>query len=134
MPTEGEEEEELIEEEMLRDDDEEPEPARTPHCRTQAPARAGPVLVPMPPVPRAGTGARDAGWGAWKQHDGWQMRPGNGLVSFRYRAPDGQEFDDETSAVRHASGAAAASTADGERSRKHLQAQLVDQHHFDLCQ
>jgi hypothetical protein len=38
MPTEGEEEEELIEEEMLQDDDEEPEPARTPHCRTQAPA------------------------------------------------------------------------------------------------
>jgi hypothetical protein len=116
MPTEGEEEEELIEEEMLRDDDEEPEPARTPRCRTQAPAQAVPVLVPMPPVPRAGTG--DAGWGAWKQHDGWQMRPGNGLVSFRYRAPDGQEFDDETSAVRHASGAAAASAADGERSRK----------------
>ena len=58
------------------------------------------------------------GWGPWGEYPGWLMRKGRGLVNWRFRAPDGQEYDEEDSAIAAAKGAAPSSSVPGERGRK----------------
>eukprot|EP01044_Picomonas_judraskeda_P027794 COSAG03_NODE_8972_length_755_cov_1.690549_1_plen_213_part_10 len=55
--------------------------------------------------------ARPKGWGPWKcgvvDSEGWGMRPGRGIVLWRFRAPDGREFDREDTALDYARSLAA---------------------------
>ena len=55
---------------------------------------------------------RPKGWGPWNVHAGWWMRPGRGIVMWRFRSPDGKEFNSEESALEHALSLGGADDAD----------------------